>query len=142
MAQRNATLDLKWWNNSLAWFGPTIIPVPYSKKNDIFSSTFFQLSCHNWAIAQSKIMKEIVFFLMLFSVTPVFSQNQSDTSKIKGVENNLITFVQIKGFKSWNIFNRMKYYNVQGVSIAGIKDYKVDWAKEIRLSVCCKVRLI
>lgn len=58
------------------------------------------------------------------------SLQQSETSKrIREVENNLIPFVPVKGFESWNIKDRMKYYNVTGVSIAVIKDFKIDWAK-------------
>ncbi len=45
------------------------------------------------------------------------------------MENNLIPFVPVRGFKGWNIVDRMKYYKVPGLSIAVIKDYKIDWAK-------------
>ena len=48
---------------------------------------------------------------------------------INSVENNLIPFVSVKGFPGWNIHERMKQYHVQGVSIAVIKDFKIDWAK-------------
>ncbi|HOY12395.1 MAG TPA: hypothetical protein PLY70_04615 [Saprospiraceae bacterium] len=87
-------------------------------------------------------MKEIVLFLMLFTLTPVFSQSESVKNKINEIENNLIPFVPIKGFKSWNIFDRMKYYNVSGVSVAVIKDYKIVWAKDDGLNECFNLRLI
>lgn len=58
-----------------------------------------------------------------------WSQQTKLNERIYDVENNLMPYVPIKGFKGWNILDRMKYYNVQGVSIAVIKDYKIDWAK-------------
>ncbi len=38
-------------------------------------------------------------------------------------------YVPVAGFPGWNITERMKYYGVPGVSIAVIKDFKLDWAK-------------
>ena len=57
------------------------------------------------------------------------AQPYNERSKILQVENNLIPFVPVKGFKGWNIIDRMKSYNVPGVSIAVIKNYKIAWAK-------------
>lgn len=68
-------------------------------------------------------------FLSIFTNTSFGQQKNSVEKRIKDVENNLIPFVPVKGFKSWNIIERMKYYNVPGVSIAVIKDFKIDWAK-------------
>ena len=79
------------------------------------------------------------FILLLFPGVAINGQTKiSDpenvrksalTKRRESVENNLIPFVPVKNFKGWNIFERMKYYNVPGVSIAVIKDFKVDWAK-------------
>jgi CubicO group peptidase (beta-lactamase class C family) len=74
-------------------------------------------------------MRQIALLLFTLFVGQVFAQNKSLPKRIKEVENNLIPFVPVKGFKGWNIIDRMKYYKVQGVSIAVIKDYKIDWAK-------------
>jgi CubicO group peptidase (beta-lactamase class C family) len=74
-------------------------------------------------------MRQITLLLLTLFVGQVFAQNKSLPNRIKEVENNLIPFVPVKGFKGWNIIDRMKYYKVQGVSIAVIKDYKIDWAK-------------
>ena len=89
----------------------------------------------------------IVFFAVLVILTSImFGQEKRKLStkqiknsatladkavseKIKEVENNLIPFVPVKNFKGWNIADRMKYYKVAGVSIAVIKDFKIDWAK-------------
>ena len=49
-------------------------------------------------------------------------------AQIKQVENNLFSRVIING-KAYNIFKRMAFYNVKGLSIAVVKDYKIEWAK-------------
>ena len=74
-------------------------------------------------------MKQILLILLTLFVGQVFAQNKTLAKRIAQVENNLIPFVPVKGFEGWNIIERMKYYNVPGVSIAVIKDYKIDWAK-------------
>ena len=74
-------------------------------------------------------MKQIITLLLALCVGQTFAQNKSVVDRIHQVENNLIPFVPVKGFKGWNILDRMKYYKVPGVSIAVIKDYKIDWAK-------------
>ena len=67
--------------------------------------------------------------LLMFFAGQASAQDMSLPGRIREVENNLITYVPVKGFKGWNILDRMKYYKVPGVSIAVIKDYKIDWAK-------------
>lgn len=74
-------------------------------------------------------MRSITSILLIFFAGQVFAQNKSLPNRIKEVENNLIPFVPVKGFEGWNIIDRMKYYKVPGVSIAVIKDFKIDWAK-------------
>lgn len=73
--------------------------------------------------------KIITLALLVLLFNNSKAQDKSLTIRIKEVENNLIPFVPIKGFQGWNILERMKYYKVPGVSIAVIKDYKMDWAK-------------
>lgn len=79
-------------------------------------------------------MRQITLALLTLFVGQVFAQNKSLRNRIKKVESNLIPFVPVKGFKGWNIIDRMNYYKVPGVSIAVIKDYKIDWAKGYGLS--------
>ena len=83
-------------------------------------------------------MRPITLLLLTLFVGQVFAQNKSLPDRIKEVENNLIPFVPVKGFKGWNILDRMKYYKVQGVSIAVIQDYKIDWAKGYGLADTAK----
>lgn len=49
-------------------------------------------------------------------------------TKIKQFENNLGLWVQI-GNQQFTLADRMKSNHVNGVSIALIKDYKIEWAK-------------
>jgi CubicO group peptidase (beta-lactamase class C family) len=74
-------------------------------------------------------MKLAITILLIFFAGQTVAQNKTAAASIMAVENNLIPFVPVKGFKGWNIIDRMKYYHVPGVSIAVIKNYKVDWAK-------------
>jgi len=74
-------------------------------------------------------MRKTFTLLFLLFASQLFSQSFSLSDRIKAVENNLIPFVPVKGFKGWNILDRMKYYKVPGVSIAVIKNYQIDWAK-------------
>ncbi len=74
-------------------------------------------------------MKKAIFIMIIMVSIHVSAQSKFVQQKIDQVEHNLIPFVPIKNFKPWNLYERMKFYNVKGVSIAVIKNYKVDWAK-------------
>ncbi len=78
-------------------------------------------------------MKLIVSRLLLFvllSPLPSFAQTPSTAdARIKRVEQGLLSPVLIKGEPTWSIEERMKHYKVPGLSIAVIKDFKIDWAK-------------
>ena len=51
-------------------------------------------------------------------------------ARITQVESSLAGQVQIEGMPAkWTLAERMKYYRANGVSIAVIKDYKIEWAK-------------
>ena len=74
-------------------------------------------------------MRQFMLIVFLCFLEQSFAQITPVAERISQVENNLIPFVPVKNFKGWNITDRMKYYNVPGVSIAVIKDFKIDWAK-------------
>jgi len=75
-------------------------------------------------------MKNLFFKTLLIIISVhSFGQSKAVLERIVQVENNLIPYVPIKNFKTWNIYDRMKFYNVKGVSIAVIKNYKIDYAK-------------
>jgi CubicO group peptidase (beta-lactamase class C family) len=50
-------------------------------------------------------------------------------SRIERVEKGLLPAVLVKGDPGWSIEERMKQFNIPGVSIAVIKDFKIEWAK-------------
>jgi CubicO group peptidase (beta-lactamase class C family) len=49
--------------------------------------------------------------------------------KITLIENNLVSWVKLDDKKNWNIYARMKESNVNGVSIAVIHNYKIEWVR-------------
>jgi len=50
-------------------------------------------------------------------------------SQIQRVENGLLPPVLIKGEPAWTLQERMEHYKVPGISIAVIKDFRIDWVK-------------
>ncbi|HZI60675.1 MAG TPA: serine hydrolase [Pyrinomonadaceae bacterium] len=57
-----------------------------------------------------------------------FAQTTTD-AQIKGVEQGLLPVVLIKGDPSWSIAERMKFHKAPALSVAVIKDFKIEWAK-------------
>jgi CubicO group peptidase (beta-lactamase class C family) len=69
----------------------------------------------------------VIFFITIF-LTSTLSQPKD--SLITKVENGLLPVVLIKGEAPFNLQERMDYYNVPGISITVIKDYKIEWTKQ------------
>jgi CubicO group peptidase (beta-lactamase class C family) len=68
--------------------------------------------------------------LLLVCVLPIVSIGQSGVeSEIKRVEVGLLPAVLIKSDPAWSIAERMKHYKVPGLSVAVIKDFRVQWAR-------------
>lgn len=81
-----------------------------------------------------KILIPGLFVLILiFHVRNLSAQSASYTptveNRIKQVENNLMSWVQTPDTLKWSLNERMKTYNIHGLSIAVINNYKVEWAK-------------
>ncbi len=57
-----------------------------------------------------------------------FSQSSIE-SRIRSIEKGLLPPVLIKGDATWTIEERMKHYEVPGLSVAVINNFKVEWAK-------------
>ena len=81
-------------------------------------------------------MKKYLVFIIMIISTFTFSLNaqtkkySSDVEeKIRLVENNLAGWVQTGNNDRWNLEERMKKYNINGVSIAVIHNYKIEWAR-------------
>lgn len=79
------------------------------------------------------LVKTIVaaFVLLSFSVNaqkPAISKDVE--KKIKQVENNLGGSILLEGYdNTWNLMERMKHYKVNGLSIAVVHNYKLEWAR-------------
>lgn len=71
-------------------------------------------------------MKKLTLIVSLIFAITAFGQKVDD--KIKLFENDLIYWDKSK-IKKWTLAERMKFYEVNAVSIAVIKDYKVEWVK-------------
>jgi CubicO group peptidase (beta-lactamase class C family) len=81
-------------------------------------------------------MKNLLALLvpvLALSVTDLKAQpikySQETESKIKQVENNLCGWVQTGTDDKWNLLERMKKYHLNGISIAVIHNYKIEWAR-------------
>jgi len=88
-----------------------------------------QLSCLK---KDGKISSKLTAILVLFFSVFVFSNTSAQSTvenRIKQVENGLTENIQIGDSTTFNLLERMEHYKVQGLSIAVIKDYKVDFAK-------------
>lgn len=76
--------------------------------------------------------KLIVYIAILLFSTNLFSQNnysKETLEKIKEVESNISGNLLLNDEQPVNIIERMAKYNVKGLSIAVIQDYKIAWAK-------------
>lgn len=80
-------------------------------------------------------MKKVttVILLSIFG-NLIFGQNANPYSKevldkIKQVENNLVPWAMAQDSQKFSLEERMTQYKIPGLSIAVIKDYKVEWAK-------------
>lgn len=76
-------------------------------------------------------MKKYLFFTLFYFFFSLccFAQNKKQKADMEAVEHNLMPYVPVKGFVGWDIKERMKYYGVPAVSIAVIKNFKIEWAK-------------
>ena len=76
-------------------------------------------------------MKKIICLQLLFAYLlpfTVLAQTNID-AQVKRVEQGLLPPVVIKGDPSWTIEERMKQWKVPGMSVAVVKDFKVEWAR-------------
>jgi len=78
---------------------------------------------------------KVIFLLVVFCSPFLVSAQENNQyskdvqSRITQVEKNLAGWVKLDNSSNWTLNERMKFYHVYGVSIAVIKDYKIEWAK-------------
>ncbi len=78
--------------------------------------------------------KVLVVLLLAISYSTIAQENRGYSAavedKIKQVENNLAGLVQIQdSVNTYNLQEHMRYYNIRGLSIAVVHDYKIEWAR-------------
>ncbi len=71
-------------------------------------------------------MRKITLIIILLLSLNTFAQEVNE--KIKLFENDLFYWDKSKN-KKWTLKERMTFYEVKAVSIAVIKDYKIEWVK-------------
>jgi CubicO group peptidase (beta-lactamase class C family) len=74
------------------------------------------------------ILLSALLFGALFSVNACGNM-RAENEMIDRVENSLLPPVLIEGEKPYNLADRMAFYKVPGLSIAVIKDFKIDWVR-------------
>src|ERR1043165_3089673 len=79
-------------------------------------------------------MKTPIRFLFILTLISFFiisnaQVNHNLKKEILNIENHLSDKVVISTSKFYNIYDRMKFYNVPGVSIAVISHGKIGWLK-------------
>ncbi len=73
---------------------------------------------------------QIIRLLALVLVLSQLALGQAPLApRIRRIEEGLLPALLIKGNLGWSIQERMKQYQIPGVSIAVINDFKVEWAK-------------
>jgi len=79
----------------------------------------------------SKLIKSIVLAAFCIFLLSCISKADPDIALIETIENNLLPSIMIEGggMEGMNIYERMEYYHVPGVSIAFLNRGEIVWAK-------------
>ena len=76
-----------------------------------------------------------LFFCIFFTSIGSYLNAQSSSyspeteERIRLVENNLAGWVLTGNGDTWSLVERMRNYNINGLSIAVIHNYQIEWAK-------------
>lgn len=75
-------------------------------------------------------MKKIIIYVALSLLCSIIINGQNTYNEdIKEVENNLLPMNIFENEKTFNLEERMQFYQVPGLSITVIKDYQILWTK-------------
>jgi CubicO group peptidase (beta-lactamase class C family) len=64
----------------------------------------------------------------MWAQAPAARMPKTVSERMQLVENSLMPYVPVEGLAGWNLAERMKFHRVPGLSIAIIRDYKIEWA--------------
>ena len=73
--------------------------------------------------------KTICILLLLVNLLPFTVFGQTVDIQIRRVEHGLWPPVVIRADQPWSLEERMKHWKVPGLSVAVVKDFKVEWAR-------------
>jgi CubicO group peptidase (beta-lactamase class C family) len=76
-----------------------------------------------------KPLRLLVGFLTVLLLVPASACLAASVSEVEAVETGLGPEIVFEGDTTWTIEERMEHYGVPGVSLAVVKDFKIDWAK-------------
>ncbi|WP_316809329.1 serine hydrolase [Pedobacter agri] len=88
----------------------------------------------NFKMMKTPNVNSSLFTILLCLCVLLASAQQTPNERIIQVENNLTGRILTSGEKPMNLQERMKHYNIKALSIAVIKDYKIDFAKAYGLA--------
>jgi len=71
----------------------------------------------------------LVFYAIVVLFTQAYGNIIGEDPAIIEFENSLLPPVLIEGEQPYNLYDRMAHYNMPGVSVAVIKDFKIKWVK-------------
>lgn len=72
----------------------------------------------------------LFYFLLLTNLSAQTNYSKEVEEKIYQFEHSLSNgLIQIDSLQKWTIEQRMKFYKINGLSIAFVHDYKIEWAK-------------
>lgn len=71
----------------------------------------------------------LLLCLLFTSLAPAAPAQTDAASRVRRVEGGLLPPVLVKGRPAWTMEERMRHYKVPAVSVAVVKDFKVEWAR-------------
>lgn len=104
----------------------------WRSKPEIYASLFFNIRLFTMR-KLLRISATAISLLIFILPDSIIAQEKKYSTEVEDriarVENSLAGWLQTDDGVTWSLTDRMKKYRVNGVSIAVIKDYKIEWAK-------------